>query len=218
MKPPYEYRVQLPADYDPGKSYPVLFTLHGKGSNEQDLLSLMSAAGDSFLLIGIRGDLPAGMGYQYYELQSIGNPVRSQFDQAVSKLEAFMDWAETQYSIDRSRRYVAGFSQGAILALTLAHTRGDKLKGIIALNGYVPGFVKTDYPVGPHPERVSAFVSHGQFDQVFPAAIGDETAAYMKTLTDHVTYRTYPSGHTVTEANRRDLLQWLEQDRVSSAI
>ncbi|MBP1174146.1 putative esterase [Paenibacillus sp. PvR133] len=38
-----------------------------------------------------------------------------------------------------------GFSQGAILSMLLALTLGNQLKGIVALNGYVPDFVKTEY-------------------------------------------------------------------------
>ncbi|WP_058300750.1 alpha/beta hydrolase [Gorillibacterium timonense] len=209
---PYSYAVHLPDAYDKSKSYPVIFVLHGKGSNEQDLLQLVSPLAEEFILIGIRGDLPLGPGYQYYELKSLGNPIREQFDRAIRNLEAFIEFADMEYAIDSSRRYVLGFSQGAILALTLAHALGDKLKGIVALNGYVPDFVKTEYPLGSGTDKVAAFVSHGQYDQVFPAIIGEQTAAYMRTLTERTTFHLYPGGHEVTAANQRDLLQWLLQD------
>lgn len=212
----YSYAVHLPGGYDEAKRYPTLFILHGKGSNERDLLSIVSPLAESFILIGIRGDLPVGSGYQYYELRSLGNPIREQFDRAIRNLEAFIDAADSEYAIDGSRRYVLGFSQGAILALTLAHTLGDKLKGIVALNGYVPEFVKAEYPLGPGTAKVSAFVSHGQYDPVFPAIIGEQTAAYMRTLTDRITFHLYPAGHEVTEANRRDLVQWLMRDAKES--
>ena len=72
-----------------------------------------------------------------------------------------------------------GFSQGAILSMTLALTMGDQLKGIVALNGYVPEFVKTDYRLRSIEGRI-VFISHGEFDSVFPVRIGHETAAYFK--------------------------------------
>lgn len=61
-----------------------------------------------------------GQGYQYYKLKSLGNPVREMFDRAVGLLEQFIEFASEKYAVDPARRYVMGFSQGAILAMTLA--------------------------------------------------------------------------------------------------
>ncbi|MFD2880694.1 alpha/beta hydrolase [Paenibacillus rhizoplanae] len=98
-----------------------------------------------FIIIGVRGNLPLGTGYQYYDLKGLGNPIREMFDQAVSDLEAFIHYATQQYPVDPDRRYLLGFSQGAILSMTLALTMGEQLKGIVALNGYIPDFVKMEY-------------------------------------------------------------------------
>lgn len=141
-QPAYSYMVRLPENPEPGRRYPAVFTLHGRGSNEEDLAALTAHLEGKFILVHIRGDLPAGAGYQYYELQSIGNPMRSQFDAAAAQLEELICYVTEQHPVDPARRYVLGFSQGAILAMTLALVMGSGLKGIIALNGYVPGFVK----------------------------------------------------------------------------
>ncbi|BCG59104.1 hypothetical protein [Paenibacillus sp. URB8-2] len=42
------------------------------------------------------------------------------FDRAVGLLEQFIEFASEKYAVDPARRYVMGFSQGAILAMTLA--------------------------------------------------------------------------------------------------
>jgi phospholipase/carboxylesterase len=144
MNPAYQYEVHLPANMDPGKKYPVVFTLHGKGSNERNMFGIVSPLADDFIIIGIRGNLMLGAGYQYYELKSLGNPIREMFDEAVKQLEAFIEYASEKYPIDLGKRYLLGFSQGAILSMSLALTMGDRLKGIVALNGYVPDFVKTE--------------------------------------------------------------------------
>jgi len=44
--------------------------------------------------------------------------------------------------------------------MTLALTLGNKIKGIVALSGYVPKFVKEEYPIKPIDE-VSVYISHG---------------------------------------------------------
>ena len=212
MNPAYHYDVHLPEHASAGQTYPVIFTLHGKGSNEANMHGLVAPLANQFIIINIRGDLRLGAGYQYYELKSLGNPIRDIFDRAVQQLEAFIEYATEKYPIDASQRYLLGFSQGAILSMTLALTMGNRLKGIVALNGYVPEFVKTEYVLQSLTD-VSVFVSHGEFDSVFPIRIGHETADYFQAVTPHLTFKTYPTDHGVSEQNQLDFLGWLTNDK-----
>ncbi|UNK18336.1 dienelactone hydrolase family protein [Paenibacillus sp. N3/727] len=211
MTPAYQYDIQLPRHMDPDKTYPTIFTLHGKGSNEEDMSGLVAPLAADFILIHIRGNHAFGPGYQFYELKGLGNPVREMFDQAVQQLEKFIHYASDKYPVDVSRRYVLGFSQGAILSMTLALTMGDQLKGIVALNGYVPDFVKKEYLL-QSVRDVSVFLSHGELDPIFPISIGHETAAYFQPRTPHLTFNTYPAAHGVSEENQRDFVRWIERD------
>lgn len=211
MQPTYLYDIQLPANMDPGQIYPAIFTLHGKGSDERDMRGLTAPLAGNFIMIHIRGNLAMGAGYQYYDLKSLGHPDRELFDQAVQQLESFIRYATEKYPVDSKRRYLLGFSQGAILSMTLALTMGDQLKGIVALNGYVPEFVQSEYSLRPVSD-MSVFISHGEFDPVFPVRIGHETAAYFQTRTPHLAFRTYPTGHGVSGENQDDLVAFLERD------
>ncbi|MBM7566266.1 alpha/beta hydrolase [Paenibacillus sacheonensis] len=217
MNPNYRYDVHLPPNMEQGKSYPTIFTLHGKGSNERNMFGLVAPLADTFIIIGVRGNLPLGAGYQYYELKSLGNPIREMFDQAVQDLEAFIAYATEKYPIDAGRRYLLGFSQGAILSVALALTMGERLKGIAAMNGYIPGFVTTEYALRSM-KGVSVFVSHGEYDSVFPVRIGHETAAYLRDRTEHVTFKLYPSDHGVSEENQLDFLAWVKHDAEAESI
>ncbi|RJE86212.1 esterase [Paenibacillus sp. 1011MAR3C5] len=211
MIPAYAYQIHLPEGMETGMKYPTLFTLHGKGSNEGNMAGLTKPLEDRFITIHIRGDLLLGAGYQYYELKSLGNPLRESFDRAVQQLEAFIAYASEKYPVDTESRYLLGFSQGAILSLTLAHTLGNALRGIVALNGYIPQFVKTEYAVQSM-WNVLVFVSHGVYDSVFPIRIGHETAEYMGSVTSKLTFKTYLADHGVTEENMTDYVSWLQQD------
>jgi phospholipase/carboxylesterase len=211
MNSSYQYDVHLPVHLDPEKKYPTVFTLHGKGSNERNMFELVAPLAEDFIIIGIRGNLPLGPGFQYYELKSLGNPIREMFDKAVKDLEAFIHDATEKYPIDPEKRYLLGFSQGAILSMSLALTMGEQLKGIVALNGYVPEFVKTEYPLRSVKD-ISVFISHGEFDSVFPVKIGHETAAYFKDKTNRFRFKLYPTNHGVSEANQLDFINWLRED------
>lgn len=211
MNSTYQYNIQQPSHMDPDKKYPTIFTLHGKGSNEKNMFGLVAPVSDDFIIVSIRGNLTLGAGYQYYELKSLGNPIREMFDQAAQQLQAFIHYATEKYPIDVTKRYLLGFSQGAILSMTLALTMGEQLKVIVALNGYVPEFVKTEYPL-KSVKDVSVFISHGEFDSVFPIRIGHETAAYFENQTSRLTFKTYPTDHGVSEDNQRDFVNWLKSD------
>ncbi|MGO4545024.1 alpha/beta hydrolase [Paenibacillus sp. 2TAB23] len=211
MIPKYQYEVHMPANLVPGKTYPTVFTLHGKGSNETNMFGLVAPLAEDFIIIGIRGNLPLGAGYQYYDLKSLGNPIREMFDEAVTELEAFIHYATDMYPIDPAKRYLLGFSQGAILSMTLALVMGERLKGIVALNGYIPDFVKTEYPIRSM-KNVAGFISHGEYDSVFPVRIGHETAAYMKDQMNHLFFKIYPTDHGVSEENQLDFMNWLKKD------
>ncbi|WEK54151.1 MAG: alpha/beta hydrolase-fold protein [Candidatus Cohnella colombiensis] len=211
MNSAYHYDIHFPVNMDPDKQYPTVFTLHGRGSDEKNMFGLVESLADEFIIVGIRGNLTLGAGFQYYELKSLGNPIREMFDRTIQQLEEFIQYATEKYPIDAAKRYLLGFSQGAILSMTLALTMGDELKGIVALNGYVPSFVQLEYAL-KSVENVSVFVSHGEFDSVFPVRIGHETANYFRNLTSHLIFNIYPTDHGVSEDNQRDFVNWLHQD------
>lgn len=185
--------------------------MHGIGSNEHNMLSLVNGLEDSFYIFSIRGHLSQGPGFAYFTIQGYGKPHREVFDEGINKLADFIDYASANYPIDPEQVYLMGFSQGAIVSMTLALTIGNKIKGIMALSGYIPQFVKEEYKInlGKH---LSVFISHGEYDQVLPYEWGKENVEYFTKLGVPVTFKTYPEGHTVSEKNLQDFQAWILND------
>jgi hypothetical protein len=63
--------------------------------------------------------------------------------------------------------------------MTLALVLGDKIKGIVALNGYVPKFVKEEHSI-QSTEAISMCISHEEYDNIFPVHIGYENNKYFQ--------------------------------------
>ena len=208
MSSPMTYELRRPKQVDPNKSYPVLFMMHGIGSNEQDMLSLVNGLEEQFFIFSLRGPLTQPPGYAYFTIQGFGKPHRGVFDQAISDITGFIDYASEHYPLDVSQLYLLGFSQGAILSMSLGLTLGDRIKGIIALSGYLPEFVKVEYDVKVV-SQVSLFISHGEMDQVLPLEWGVANNAYFQGLGANVTFKTYQEGHTVSLQNHDDFRNWL---------
>jgi phospholipase/carboxylesterase len=211
LNSPMIYELRKPAHIDPEKTYPALFIMHGIGSNEQNMLSVVDGLEDQFFLFSIRGHLSQPPGFAYFTIQGYGKPHREVFDEGVSKLTSFIEYARDKYPIDSSRLYLLGFSQGAILTMTLGLTLGNRVKGIIALSGYIPGFVKEEYNI-KSVEQLSAFISHGEMDQVLPFDWGVANNEYFRKLGAIVTFQTYQEGHTVSLQNQQDFMKWLQED------
>ncbi|WP_339238431.1 esterase [Paenibacillus sp. FSL R5-0517] len=211
MNSPYIHEVRLPSHYNPDQRYPVIFALHGMGSDEQDMLRLMEPMQSDFIIVAIRGPIVQGSGYAYFQIKSIGNPIRELHDASVLGLQQLIVDLSGKYAIDPKRRYIAGFSQGAIMAMTLSLIMGDAIKGIVAMSGYIPQFVKDEYKLQPDSE-LSVFISHGDQDHLFPLQLGEDNANFFRQHTHHVTYVPYNGGHQVTPDLYQQFQQWLRID------
>ena len=203
----FHHSVTLPSELVVGKKYPVIFAMHGRGSNEIDIVSLLQVLKEDYIIIGIRGALVLNSGFQYFTIKSIGNPDMDSLEDAVESLEKFIAEAPKEYPIDPSRQFLFGFSQGAILAMALSLKMGDNIKGIAALNGYIPKQFKEKY-AGKSLHGSSVFIAHGERDQIFPLSIGQENYDYFSEKTENVTYKVYPIGHSVSQEEKNDVVEW----------
>jgi phospholipase/carboxylesterase len=211
LNAPMVYEVRKPKEMDPSKKYPALFLIHGKGSNERNMFDLTEGLEDDFFIFSIRGHIPHPPGYAFFTFQIYGYPDREGFDEGIGLITNFLDYASENYPIDKDYLYVLGFSQGAVLAMTLALTLGHKIKGIMALSGYIPQFVKEDYSIKPV-NKVSVFISHGKEDPVLPYEWGEWAQEYFAEKRANVTFYSYEVGHQVSRQNQEDMKQWLLND------
>lgn len=205
------YELQKPSHMEPNKKYPALFVMHGIGSNEQDMFSLLEGLKDTFYIFSVRGHLSHPPGYAYFTIQGYGKPHREVFDNGINQLTSFIDYAVEQYNVDSDHLYLLGFSQGAIVSMTLGLTLGNRMKGIVALSGYIPSFVKAEYNTKPV-NQISLFISHGECDNILPYEWGVESKEYFESLYAQVTFKTYSEGHTVSIENQQDFTNWLLAD------
>ncbi|WP_245844128.1 alpha/beta hydrolase [Oceanobacillus rekensis] len=209
MSETYQYEIVLPSNgVKENKKYPVLFALHGIGYNENEMLSVFEGLKEDFILIGIRGNLTYEEGFAYYYLQEYGKPGRKLFDESMEGLQDFIETSLDKYPIDPNHIYLAGFSQGAVLANSLALVVGDKISGIVSMNGYVPDFVAREYQVKSI-DQLSVFLTDGEKDNIFPPEIGEKNYQFFKEKGASVKYKTYPTGHLIGNENKNDVTDWL---------
>lgn len=185
--------------------------MHGMGSNEQDLLPLVSGFEEQMFIFSIRGPIYQPPGYAFFSFKEFGNPDRESFDKTINILNQFFTYAEENYPIDANQYYLMGFSQGAILSMSLGVLFDDKIKGIIALSGYVPPFIRDEHK-NKSLQNLNIYISHGVADEVLSFQWGKEASEFFTNTGAHVSFNSYQTGHWVSEENFTDLTQWLKNE------
>ena len=106
--------------------------------------------------------------------------------------------------------YLCGFSQGAIMAYSVALTRPDLVRGIAAMSGRLLEEVKPLVKPSRALKQLSVFISHGTQDGTLPVRYASEAEAYLRSIGISPTLKTYNDGHAINAAMLADLLVWLK--------
>lgn len=116
---------------------------------------------------------------------------------------------EIKSGIPADKIVLAGFSQGAVVALTTGLMYPKRLAGVIALSGYLP------YPEQvldtPHAanQDMPVFLAHGTDDTVVPVFLGHAAYMALEKKSHPATWHTYPMSHSVCDKEIRDIAAWL---------
>lgn len=106
---------------------------------------------------------------------------------------------------------LAGFSQGAVMALTTGLTSPDKLAGIIALSGYLPHEEAVLKQASPVNRSIPIFLAHGTTDTVVPHTLGEHVFHFLQRNQYPVVWHAYAMPHTVCAEEVRDISAFLQQ-------
>ncbi|KPM33272.1 Carboxylesterase [Croceitalea dokdonensis DOKDO 023] len=195
---------------------PVLFMLHGYGSNEEDLFSFVEELPEELCIISVRApyDLqPFGHAWYAINFDAV-NGKWSDDEQAVEsreKIVGFIDEACNAYDLDPNRVTLLGFSQGTILSFSVALSYPEKIKNVIGLSGYINEQILLDgYQEKDH-SQLQVYSSHGQVDQVLPLEWAQRTPIFLNQLNIPNVFEEYPVGHGVAPQNFYSFKDWLSK-------
>jgi phospholipase/carboxylesterase len=190
--------------------HPTLILLHGRGADEDDLLSLAEYLDDRLMIISARAPFPFshGPGYAWYDILEVGKPEPRMFMQSHAKLLQFFDDAKQHYPIDPSRVIFGGFSMGTIMAFAVALTRPESVIGVAANSGLIAEGTELAYQWQAIKGK-AFFVAHGRHDPVIPVAYAQRARELLEKAHANVTYREYEMVHQIGEESLNDMMKWL---------
>ena len=182
---------------------PLVVLLHGRGSNEEDIIGLADHLPAGAAYAAVRAPIAEGGGYAWFANRGIGRPL-------ADSLASTMAWFRTWLDAAAGRPVVIlGFSGGAAFAGGLLLDDPTRYTGAAILYGTLPW----DAGVPTTPGRLDGarvLVIHGDRDMVIPRELLDRTWAYLTTDAGSSTTAVRdPGGHGLSAGALTELQGWL---------
>jgi len=190
---------------DPGA--PLVVLLHGRGSNEKDILGLAPHLPTGPSYAAVRAPIAEGGGFAWFANRGIGRPVAESLAQTMAWFRTWLD------DVAPAGRPVvlAGFSGGAAFAGGLLLQDPERFAGAAILYGTLP--FDAGVPVSPaRLACVPVFVAQGDQDSVIPRELLDRTWTYLLSDSGAPAYaRRDPGGHGLTAETAAELGPWIAE-------
>ena len=118
---------------------------------------------------------------------------------------------EESSGIDPSNIMLAGFSQGAVIALMTGILYPKRLAGILALSGLLPNAEAIIQKSSPANRDIPIFIGHGNEDQMVSLDLGKAAYDALSQASYPVTWHTYPMAHSVCSKEISDISAWMQK-------
>ena len=201
--------------------FPTLLTLHGRGANAFDLLGLAPhICQGKFLVICPQGPLETPisadtMGYAWYPMSLGGPPDVATILSSQRQLQTFLDDSVKRYPIDPKKLVVLGFSQGGVMAHSLALANPERFAALVVLSSWLPREMVAQLEIGSAVQSLPTLVQHGTQDHMIEIERARDSVEKLRELRVPLTYREYEMGHEIKPRSLSDLSAWLEEKVLS---
>ncbi|HEV7767406.1 MAG TPA: dienelactone hydrolase family protein [Thermoanaerobaculia bacterium] len=205
--------VRVPSRRSDTEPLPMVVMIHGRGADMNDLADLapmLDAAG------GCRFVFPnAAKPFEPYPGMAMGwtwfegwPPQHESLVESRAEMLRFLDEVTAKYPTPEGQLIVAGFSQGALMALDAGLRTTQKLAGIIAMSG---GLYEHDLIDLRSRAGVPVFIGHGADDDVVPVVNARRARRLLEDAGIDVEYHEYPMSHQVAAEEAGDVRGFVER-------
>jgi phospholipase/carboxylesterase len=193
--------------------------LHGLGANGSDFVPIVPALGlrtpARFVFphaplrpVTINGGTVMRAWYDVLALEGARREDEGGIRESARRVEGLIA-AEVARGVAPARVILAGFSQGGAMALHVGLRHAARLGGLLVLSAYLPLAHAVAAEASPAGRGTPVFLDHGTQDPVIRLARARVARDALAALGCPVEYHEYPIGHTVSDAEIRDLAAWL---------
>jgi len=206
----------------PDISYVVIW-LHGLGADGHDFVSLIpelglpKSANIRFIFphapirsVTINGGYSMRAWYDILSM-NLDDDLSAEREDICASVKMINNIIEQQLALGVAAKniFLAGFSQGGVIALYTALRFPEPLAGVMALSTYMP-FVENILDEMPDTQiRMPIFSAHGMDDPIIAHSNSRRYREALKNKDFAVTVRDYPMQHALCADEIRDISHWL---------
>jgi phospholipase/carboxylesterase len=205
----------------PGAPPPVIVLMHGRGSNEKDLLGLRPYLPAHAHVVCPRAPHPGdpwgyGPGWAWYRFLGNRSPDLESFEESQALLEQFLRELPGKLPGPVGPMVLGGFSQGGVMSLGYAlrigsgASEGDRVHvpHIVNLSGFLPE-LPTVQVTSDTIQNLRIFWGHGLGDRQISMDWADVGRKALLASGAELTALDYEAAHTITKEELGDLVDWL---------
>lgn len=198
---PLQYVLSVPSGQPATASLPLVFVLHGRGADANDLADLApmldSPPGYRFLLPNAPRAWEAAPGQTFGFTWFDGWPPQgNSFIESRKLVLDFIDAAAALYPTPPGKIILSGFSQGALMALDVGFRTAQKIAGIVGMSG---ALFEKDMGELKHRKGTPVMIIHGTDDEVIPVRAARRTRRFLQENGIEPEYHEFPMAHHITE-------------------
>jgi phospholipase/carboxylesterase len=207
-------REDWPHQFRPAGGGPdgALILLHGRGTDEFDLVPLLEALDPEHRFVGLTPRAPLSLppgGAHWYIVRQVGYPDRDTFFESLAGVSQWLDRLPEELEIPWERIVLGGFSMGAVMSYATGLGPGRPTPaGIMALSGFIPTVEGFELEL-ERARGLPVAIAHGSADEVISVEFGRDARDRLEAAGADVLYRESPVPHTIDPAIIPDLREWL---------
>lgn len=198
---PLPYVLSVPSGQPDTAELPLVIVMHGRGADANDLADLApaldTAPGYRFLFPNAARPWEAAPGMTFGFTWFDGWPPSPEsIAESRDLLIRLVDEAVNRFPTPAGKVILAGFSQGALMALDAGLRTEAKIAGIVAMSG---GLYEHDLPDLSTRKDLPVLIVHGTADEVISVAAARRARQILERQGIKPEYGEFPMGHHVTQ-------------------
>ncbi len=209
FQPGMPVRSFLPERYEHGYAYPLIVLFHGRGGSEEQVLKIApKVSRQNFVYLSLRG--PQRLGKRKNGKAAYGWDHTDPAGMFGEYVRLSVQLARSTYHIHSERIFLCGVREGATAAFHAAFALGDKVAGVVALNGLMPR-AENNKPVFRMDEvrHMKCFLAQGEFNAKISRQDADNDYRALYGAGADVEYRRYAGDKQLHPNMMSDVNQWL---------
>jgi phospholipase/carboxylesterase len=177
----------------------LLLLIHGFTGDENSMWVFVRNFPPQYVMLAPRAlhpTQPSGYSWRIAQPSAQDRPGLENLKPAAAALIALVDAYARQHKLEAAAFDVMGFSQGAVLAASLALLYPERVGRAAILSGFVPEHAESLLAEGRLRSQ-RFFVAHGQLDETLPIALARASVQALEAAGAEVTFCQEAVGHKV---------------------